>query len=79
MCGTKTATSILTGLPDCGAASLGYGNEELAQAAYDQIKKLSYGHLFVDKSHDVAMQLAEKLKTILPGGFSKVFFWAFRF
>ena len=64
----------IDGLAGLWCTSLGYGNEELAQAAYEQIKKLSYGHLFADKSHDTAMQLAEKLKAVVPGGFSKVFF-----
>ena len=64
----------IDGLAGLWCTSLGYGDEELAQTAYEQIKKLSYGHLFADKSHDAAMQLAEKLKAVVPGGFSKVFF-----
>ncbi len=64
----------IDGLAGLWCTSLGYANEEIAQVAYEQIKKLSYAHLFLDKSHDVVSQLAEKLKAVVPGGFSKVFF-----
>jgi 4-aminobutyrate--pyruvate transaminase len=64
----------IDGLSGLWCTSLGYANEEIAQVAYEQIKVLSYGHLFLDKSHNVAMELAEKLKQMVPGNFSKVFF-----
>ncbi|MEQ8663129.1 MAG: aminotransferase [Gammaproteobacteria bacterium] len=64
----------IDGLAGLWCASLGYANEEIAEVAYQQIKTLSYGHLFLDKSHESAMLLAEKLKEMVPGGFSKEFF-----
>jgi len=54
--------------------SLGYGNEELVEAAAAQMRKLSFAHLFSAKSHDPAIELAEKLKEIAPVPISKVFF-----
>src|SRR6202040_454840 len=54
--------------------SLGYGNEELVEAAAAQMRKLSFAHLFTAKSHDPAIELAEKLKEIAPVPISKVFF-----
>ncbi len=56
--------------------ALGYGNEELVEAASAQMRKLSFGHLFASKSHDPAIELAEKLKEIAPLPVSKVFFCA---
>lgn len=56
--------------------ALGYGNEELIEAANAQMRKLSFGHLFAFKSHDPAIELAEKLKEIAPLPVSKVFFCA---
>ena len=56
--------------------ALGYGNEELIEAATAQMRKLSFGHLFAFKSHDPAIELAEKLKEIAPLPVSKVFFCA---
>src|ERR1700751_5690617 len=55
-------------------ASLGYGNEELVEAAAAQMRKLSFSHLFGAKGHDPAIELAEKLKEIAPVPISKVFF-----
>src|SRR6202521_3338869 len=54
--------------------ALGYGNEELAEAAAAQMRKLSFAHLFSGKSHDPAIELAEKLKEMPPVPTSKVFF-----
>ena len=56
--------------------ALGYGNEELVDAAAAQMRKLSFGHLFASKSHDAAIELAEKLKEIVPVEASKIFFCA---
>src|SRR5258708_30612377 len=52
----------------------GYGNEELVEAAAAQMRKLSFAHLFTGRSHDPAIELAEKLKEIAPVPVSKVFF-----
>src|SRR5215475_11084333 len=54
--------------------ALGYGNEELIEAAAAQMRKLSFAHLFNGRSHDPAIELAEKLKEIAPVPVSKVFF-----
>ena len=54
--------------------ALGYGNEELVEAAAAQMRKLSFAHLFTGRSHDPAIELAEKLKEIAPVPISKVFF-----
>ncbi len=55
-------------------AALGYGNEELVEAAANQMRKLSFTHIFSGRSHDPAIELAEKLKEIAPMPVSKVFF-----
>ncbi len=54
--------------------ALGYGNEELVEAATAQMRKLPFSHLFTAKSHDPAIELAERLKEIAPVPTSKVFF-----
>jgi len=54
--------------------SLGYGNEEIARTAYEQIKKLCYSHMFIGKSHEPGILLAEKIKQMVPMEASKVFF-----
>lgn len=54
--------------------ALGWGDKELVEAAAEQMRKLSYGHLFGGKSHEPAAALAEKLKEISPFAVGKVFF-----
>lgn len=64
----------IEGMSGLWCASLGYGNEELAETAAEQIRTLSFTHLFGGKSHDPAIELAEKLKEIAPVPISKVFY-----
>ena len=66
--------AYLEGMAGLWCTSLGYGNEELIEAASTQMRKLSYTHLFGGRSHDPAIELAEKLKEIAPVPISKVFF-----
>jgi 4-aminobutyrate---pyruvate transaminase len=54
--------------------ALGWGDEELVEAAAEQMRKLSYGHVFGGKSHEPAIALAEKLKELSPFPVGKVFF-----
>jgi 4-aminobutyrate---pyruvate transaminase len=66
--------AYLEGMAGLWCTSLGYGNEELVEAAAAQMRKLSYSHLFGGRSHDPAIELAEKLKELSPVPISKVFF-----
>jgi 4-aminobutyrate---pyruvate transaminase len=66
--------SYIEGMSGLWCTALGYGNEELVEAAAAQMRKLSFGHLFGAKSHDPAIELAERLKEIAPVPISKVFF-----
>jgi 4-aminobutyrate--pyruvate transaminase len=54
--------------------TLGYGDEELARTAYDQIKRLSFSHLFTGKSHEPGILLADKLVQMAPFAASRAFF-----
>jgi len=54
--------------------ALGYGNEELVDAAAEQMRKLSFAHIFNGKSHNCVIELADRLKEIAPVPISKVFF-----
>ena len=64
----------IEGMSGLWCTALGYGNEELVETAAAQMRKLSFAHLFTGKSHDPAIELAEKLKEIAPVPISKVFF-----
>src|SRR3984893_1148176 len=64
----------IEGMAGLWCTALGYGNEELVEAAAEQMRKLSFAHLFSGRSHDPAIELAEKLKEIAPVPISKTFF-----
>src|ERR1700674_2302708 len=66
--------AYIEGMAGLWCTALGYGNEELVEAAAAQMRKLPFSHLFGAKSHDPAIELAEKLKEIAPVPISKVFF-----
>ncbi len=64
----------LEGMAGLWCTALGYGNEELIAASSEQMRKLSFSHMFGGKSHNVGMQLAEKLKSIVPVDDAMIFF-----
>jgi len=66
--------SYIEGMAGLWCTALGYGNEELIEAAREQLSTLSFTHIFGGKSHDPAIALAEKLKEVSPAPTSKVFF-----
>ncbi|WP_066049219.1 aspartate aminotransferase family protein [Robertmurraya korlensis] len=54
---------FLDGMAGLWCVNVGYGRTELADAAYDQLKKMAYFPL--TQSHTPAIQLAEKLNELL--------------
>ncbi len=64
----------IEGLAGLWCTGLGYGNQELVEAAKEQMSRLSFTHLFGGKSHEPAIALAEKLKELMPMPTSKIFF-----
>ena len=64
----------IEGMAGLWCAGLGFGDEELIEAATEQLRTLPYYHLFGAKGTEPAIELAEKLKEIAPIPISKVFF-----
>ena len=65
---------LLDAMSGLWCASLGNANERLARVAFEQMQKLTYGHLYKHHSHEPAIELAEKLLEIAPSHMSKVHF-----
>lgn len=55
-------------------ASLGFSEERLARAAYDQMVRLPCYHAFGNKVSDVVVELTAKLVEMAPDGLSHVFY-----
>lgn len=64
----------LEGMAGLWCTAIGYGEEELARVAKEQIEKLSYSQLFAGKSNEPSILLAEKLKAMAPFNAGRVFF-----
>ena len=64
----------IEGMAGLWSAALGFSNERLATVAYEQMKQLPFYHAFNQRSHEPAINLAEKLKSMAPVEMSKVFF-----
>lgn len=64
----------LEGMAGLWCTALGYSNEELVEAATEQLSRLPFTHLFSGRSHDPAIELAETLKELMPVPTSKIYF-----
>ncbi len=62
----------IEGLAGLWSTSLGFGEEELIEAAVKQMRKLPFYHCFAGKSHDPLINISEKLLSIAPGHMGKV-------
>lgn len=65
---------LIEGMAGLWCTSLGYGNKELIDAASEQMTKLSFSHMFGGKTHQVGMDLADKLAEMVPVDDAKIFF-----
>ena len=70
----ETGKDYIEAMAGLWCTALGWGENDLAQVAAEQMKKLAFGHLFAGRSHEPAIALAEKLKELAPFPVGKVFF-----
>ena len=69
-----TGKRYIEGMAGLWCTALGYGNQEIAEAGAEALRKVSFTHAFGGKSHDGVIELSEKLKEISPCPASKVLF-----
>ena len=67
---------IIDGMAGLWCVNIGYGREELAEAAARQMRELSYYNTFFQTTHVPAIALATKLAELAPGDLNHVFFAA---
>jgi len=65
---------ILDGMAGLWCVSLGYGRQELIDAAARQMQQLPYYNSFFQCTHPPAIELSELLSELSPGNFNHVFF-----
>jgi adenosylmethionine-8-amino-7-oxononanoate aminotransferase len=64
----------LEGMSGLWCTALGYGNQELIDATVEQMKKLTFSHMFGGKTHQPGMDLAARLAGMVPVENAMVFF-----
>ena len=69
----KQGKRYLEGMAGLWCTALGYGNEEIIEAAEQQMRELSFSHMFGGKTHSSAMELADKLSAMVPMSDGRVF------
>lgn len=67
---------ILDGMAGLWCVNIGYGRDELAEAAVRQMRELPYYNTFFQTTHVPAIALATKLAELAPGDLNHVFFAA---
>ena len=71
---TTDGQKILDGMAGLWNVSAGYGREELAQAAYDQMKDLAFTSNFAGMTNLPSVKLADKLAGFAYEGLNSTFF-----
>jgi len=67
-------SQILDGMAGLWCVNLGYGRQELVDAAAQQMQQLPYYNSFFQCTHPPAIELSELLSNLSPGDFNHVFF-----
>ncbi len=70
----KQGKQYIEGMSGLWCTSLGYGNDELISATNEQMHKLTFSHMFGGKSHQVGIDLADKLAAMVPVDNGHIFF-----
>ncbi|MGP3788918.1 aspartate aminotransferase family protein [Pseudomonas sp. B392_1p] len=65
---------ILDGMAGLWCVNVGYGREELVEAAAAQMRELPYYNLFFQTAHPPALELAQEIAQLAPEGLDHVFF-----
>ena len=70
----SNGNEIIDGMAGLWCVNVGYGREELAEAAARQIRELSYYNTFFQTTHVPAIALAARIAELAPGDLNHVFF-----
>ena len=66
--------ALLDGMAGLWCVQVGYGREELAQAAYEQMNELAYYNTFFKTAAPTTVMLASKIAELLGGDLTHVMF-----
>jgi putrescine aminotransferase len=67
-------SKILDGMSGLWCCSLGYGQDRIAEAVYEQLQELPYYNSFFQCAHPPVIELARRLAAVAPAHVNNVFF-----
>jgi putrescine aminotransferase len=70
----SNGAELIDGMAGLWCVNIGYGREELAEAAARQMRELPFYNTFFQTSHVPALTLAARLAELAPGDLNHVFF-----
>lgn len=65
---------LIDGFAGLYCVNIGYGREEMAEAIYEQAKKLAYYHTYVGHTNEALITLSERILKMAEQGMSKVYY-----
>ncbi len=65
---------LIDGFAGLYCVNIGYGREEMAEAIYEQAKKLAYYHTYVGHTNEALVTLSKRIIKMAPEGMSKVYY-----
>ena len=67
-------TELMDGFGGLYCVNIGYGRDEMAEAIYEQAKKLAYYHVYASHSNEPLIRLADRVVRMAPANMQKVYF-----
>ena len=71
---TQKVIKYWTLWPGLWCVNVGYGREELVEAAANQMRQLPYYNAFFKTSHPAVAELSKRLASLAPDGLNHVFY-----
>ncbi|MGF1702830.1 aspartate aminotransferase family protein [Photobacterium makurazakiensis] len=65
---------LIDGFAGLYCVNIGYGRTEMAEAIYEQAKKLAYYHTYVGHTNEALVELSDRIIKMAPTGMSKVYY-----
>ena len=70
----QQGTELLDAFAGLYCVNVGYGRTEIADAIYEQAKKLAYYHTYVGHSNEAIIELSRRIIDWAPDGMRKVYY-----
>ncbi len=70
----QNGTELIDAFAGLYCVNIGYGRQEVAEAIYEQAKKLAYAHIYAQQSNEPLIRLSERLCKMAPANMERVYY-----